>query len=126
MAINVNVQHNGVFLPGIILTVDPMPLPSGNPFKCHKDVLYLQPMIPPKRFDILPLIRLRFFFNQKSARGKCARYARELSFARCHDGACAIILHGSAAGNTSRTGRSTSPAAQMEELQAWARLRIRN
>ena len=55
MAINVSVQHNGVFLPGIILTVDPMPLPSGNPFKCHKEVLYLQPMIPPKRFDILPL-----------------------------------------------------------------------
>ena len=23
-----------------------------NPFKCHEEVLYLQPMIPPKRFDI--------------------------------------------------------------------------
>ena len=34
-------------------TVDPMLLPSGNPFKCHEKVLYfLQPMIPPKRFDI--------------------------------------------------------------------------
>ena len=30
-----------------------MLLPSGNPFKCHQEVLYLQPMIPPKRFDIL-------------------------------------------------------------------------
>ena len=29
-----------------------MLLPSGNPFKCHEEVLYLQPMIPPKRFDI--------------------------------------------------------------------------
>ena len=29
-----------------------MLLPSGNPFKCHKEVLSLQPMIPPKRFDI--------------------------------------------------------------------------
>ena len=29
-----------------------MLLPSGNPFKCHEEVLYLQPIIPPKRFDI--------------------------------------------------------------------------
>ena len=27
-------------------------LPSGNPFKCHEEVLYLQPMIPPKHFYI--------------------------------------------------------------------------
>ena len=33
-------------------TVDPMVLPSENPFKCHEEVLYLQPLIPPKRFDI--------------------------------------------------------------------------
>ena len=31
-----------------------MLLPSGNPFKCHKEVLYLQPTTPPKRFDIFP------------------------------------------------------------------------
>ena len=55
MAINVSVQYNGGLLPGIIL------LPqcyynttSGNPFKCHAEVLYLQPTIPPKRFDIFP------------------------------------------------------------------------
>ena len=35
-------------------TVDPMLLPSGNPFKCHEEVLSSQPMIPPKRFDIFP------------------------------------------------------------------------
>ena len=29
-----------------------MLLPSGNPFKYHEEVLYLQPIIPPKRFDI--------------------------------------------------------------------------
>ena len=29
-----------------------MLFPSGNPLKCHKEVLYLQPLIPPKRFDI--------------------------------------------------------------------------
>ena len=29
-----------------------MLLPSGNLFKCLEEVLYLQPMIPPKRFDI--------------------------------------------------------------------------
>ena len=54
MAINVNVQYNGGLLPDIILTVDPMLFPSGNPFKCHEEVLYLQPLIPPKRFDIYP------------------------------------------------------------------------
>ena len=28
---------------------------SGNPFKCHEEVLYLQPMTPaPKRFDFSP------------------------------------------------------------------------
>ena len=32
-----------------------MLLPSEkNPFKCHEEVLYLQPMIPSKRFDISP------------------------------------------------------------------------
>ena len=43
MAINVSVQYYG----GISYTVDPMLLPSGNPFKCHEEILYLQPMIPP-------------------------------------------------------------------------------
>ena len=37
-----------------IYTVDPMLFPSGNPFECHEEVLYLQPLIPPKRFDISP------------------------------------------------------------------------
>ena len=27
-------------------------LPSGNPFKCHEEVWSLQPIIPPRRFDI--------------------------------------------------------------------------
>ena len=30
-------------------------IPSGNDFECHLEVLYLQPMIPPKRFDLFPL-----------------------------------------------------------------------
>ena len=55
------------------VTVDQMLLPSGNPFKYHEEVLYRQPMIPPKRFDILPLARgsseglsaVRFFFKQQ-------------------------------------------------------------
>ena len=42
MAINVSVQYNGGLLPDIILFVDPS----------HEEVLYLQPLIPPKRFDI--------------------------------------------------------------------------
>ena len=56
MAINVSVQYNGGLLPDIIQTVDPMLFPSGNPFKCHEEVLYLQPLIPPKRFDIFSLL----------------------------------------------------------------------
>ena len=51
MAIHASVQYNGGLLPDID-TVDPMLLPSGNPFKCHEEVWSSQPMIPPKRFDI--------------------------------------------------------------------------
>ena len=48
MAVNVSVQHNDGFFPGI--TVDPMLLPcmnDGKPFKFHEEVLYMPPMIPP-------------------------------------------------------------------------------
>ena len=53
-----------------------MLLPSGNPFKCHEEVLYFQLLIPPKRFDIFfPLTggcseglgAFRFFFKQRGA-----------------------------------------------------------
>ena len=49
---------------------------SGNLFKCHEEVLYLQPSIPPKRFDISPPITggcseglgvLLFFFKETGA-----------------------------------------------------------
>ena len=40
MAINVSVQHNGGFLPRHYNVVVAMLLPSGNPFKCHEEVLY--------------------------------------------------------------------------------------
>ena len=54
MAINnLNVQYNGGLLPDYI---DSMLSASGNLFKCHEEVLYLQPLIPPKRFDIFPPI----------------------------------------------------------------------
>ena len=32
----------------------PMLSASGNLFKCHEEVLYLQLLIPPKRFDFFP------------------------------------------------------------------------
>ena len=54
IAINVSVQHNGGFLPGIILLTQCYYLPSGNPFECHGGELFMQLMIPPKRFDIFP------------------------------------------------------------------------
>ena len=83
MAINVSVQHNQRRVSPRYNTVDPMLLPSRNLFKCHEDVLYLQPMIPPKRFDIFfPLTEecsggldvLRFIF--KSRRPMLMRLSR--------------------------------------------------
>ena len=71
MAINVSAQYNGGLLPDIILSIDPMLLRSGSQLKCHEEVLSLQPMIPPKCFDIffptggcsegLDAFRLNFF-----------------------------------------------------------------
>ena len=53
MAINVSVQYNERWASPRHYTVDPMLFSSGNPFKCHEEVfLYLQPLIPPKRFDV--------------------------------------------------------------------------
>ena len=46
MAINVNVQFNGELLPDIILLTQSMLSASGNLFKCHQEVLYLQPFDP--------------------------------------------------------------------------------
>ena len=53
MAINVSVQYNGGLLPDIILSTQCY-IHRRQPFKCHEEVLYLQPLIPPKRFDIPP------------------------------------------------------------------------
>ena len=51
MAINVSVQYSGGFVPDIILLTQQC-YTIGNPFKCHEEVFYSQPMIPPnKRFD---------------------------------------------------------------------------
>ena len=49
MAINVNVQYNGGFLPDIILWTQCY-LHRGTCLNAMKR--YLQPLIPPKRFDI--------------------------------------------------------------------------
>ena len=54
MAINARYSRTVGFCPTLDYTVDPMLLPSGNPFKCHEEVLSLQPMIPPEGFDIFP------------------------------------------------------------------------
>ena len=52
------------------------------------------------RFELSTDSSIKARRNFLSARGKRARYAREFSFARCHDAVGAIILHGSAAGKT--------------------------
>ena len=54
MAINISVQYDDGLLPDILLLTQ-CHYPRGTRFKCHEEVLYLQPMISPKRFDILPL-----------------------------------------------------------------------
>ena len=51
MAINVNVQYNGGLLPDIILLTQCY-LHRGTCLNAMKRFLYLQPLIPPKCFDI--------------------------------------------------------------------------
>ena len=53
MAINVSVQHNNGFSPGIILLIQCY-YHRETRFKCHEEVFYVWPMIPSKRFDIFP------------------------------------------------------------------------
>ena len=53
MAINVGVQCNGGLLPHIILLTQ-CHYHQGTRLNAMKRFLYLQPMIPPKRFDIFP------------------------------------------------------------------------
>ena len=54
MAINVSVQNNGGLLPDTILLTQGCYNRGTRPFKCHEEVLSLQPLIPPKRFDMFP------------------------------------------------------------------------
>ena len=51
MVINVNVQYNGGLLPDIILLTQRY-LHRGTCLNVIQEVLYLQLLIPPKRFDI--------------------------------------------------------------------------
>ena len=51
MAINVSVQYNGRLLADIILLTQCY-FHWGTRLNCHEEVLYLQPLIPSKRFDI--------------------------------------------------------------------------
>ena len=53
MAINVNVQFNGGLLPDIILLTHCY-FHRGTRLNAMERFLYLQPLIPPKRFDIFP------------------------------------------------------------------------
>ena len=80
--------------------VDPMLLPSGNPFKRHEEVLFLQPMIASKRFDIVfPLAEgcsegldaFRFFLKQQSIKFS-PYYALNLKIARNTDRAHIFFL----------------------------------
>ena len=42
-----------------------MLLPSGNPLKCHEEVFFLQPIVPPKRVGCSEdLDAFRFFFKR--------------------------------------------------------------
>ena len=53
MAINVNVQYNGGLLADII-PLTQCYLHRGTRLNAMQEVLYLQPLIPPKCFDIFP------------------------------------------------------------------------
>ena len=87
MAINVSVQCNGGLLADIILLTKCYYHRSGNPFKCHEEVLCLQSMIPPKRFDIFFLLTggcseglgaFRFFFKYPSRSRLLSIWSREV------------------------------------------------
>ena len=66
-----------------------MLFPSGNPFKCQEEVLYLQPLILPKRFDISPppgsygnkiLYKNLNFFDKIFVRKSCRRRFRNATY----------------------------------------------
>ena len=88
MAINVSVRHDGGFLPGIILLTQCYYHRGTrlNAMKTNKEVLYLQPMIPPKRFDIFPpdweILR----------RSRCVSSLYEKYFVRLPSGWCFSTL----------------------------------
>ena len=52
MAINVSVQYNGGLLPDIILLTQSYFHRGTRLNAMERSLLYLQPLIPPKRFDI--------------------------------------------------------------------------
>ena len=52
MAINVSVQYNGGLLPDIVLLTQQCYYHWGTRFMPRRAFLSLQPMIPPKHFDI--------------------------------------------------------------------------
>ena len=54
MAINVSVQYNGVFLLDMILLTQCCYYHRGTRLNVMKRFFPLQPMIPPKHFDIFP------------------------------------------------------------------------
>ena len=63
MVINVSVQCNGGLLPDFILLT--LCDSIGEPFQYHVEFLSLQPLFPPKPFDLLEgLDAFRFFFKQ--------------------------------------------------------------
>ena len=73
MAINVSVQDNGWLIPDIVLLTQCY-YHRGNPYKCHEEVLSLQPMIPqrsvltffPPEWDAQKVVQMRpdyFYFK---------------------------------------------------------------
>ena len=76
-----------------------MLLPSGNPFKCHEEVLYFQLLIPPKRFDIFsPLTggcseglgAFRFFFKHLTVVDPETLFMRNSKLVHCPTKTCIV------------------------------------
>ena len=87
-----------------------MLLPSGNPFKCHEEVLYFQLLIPPKRFDIFfpqtggcseGLGAFRFFFKDYKRIWFPDSFAPAIQNCKRISHAAQLLLH--LANNTSKT-----------------------
>ena len=78
-----------------------MLLPSGNPFKCHEEVLFMQPIIPPKRFDVFRQYYPRKLLGPLKSGERGLRPPRSVASVERTPAARPLLSIGRASGSTS-------------------------